>query len=69
MKTSIRKLKPCTVPGRASAEHGVVLLDGPDGVAVAMTPEAAALTAESLRNAAQLASAQVQSPPAADETP
>ena len=48
-------LKPCELPGHASVEDGVVLLDGPDGVAVSMTPQAAALTAESLRQAAELA--------------
>jgi hypothetical protein len=48
-------LKPCEIPGHASVEDGVVLLDGPDGVAVSMTPQAAALTAESLWQAAELA--------------
>lgn len=41
--------------GRASAEEGVVILDGPNGVAVTMTPEAATQTAESLKAAAELA--------------
>jgi hypothetical protein len=50
--------KPREDAGRASAEDGVVILDGPDGVAVTMTPEAAALTAESLQAAAQLARTQ-----------
>ena len=50
-------LKPCEHPGKASAEDGVVLLDGPDGVAVAMTPDAAAQTAESLLRAAAQARA------------
>ena len=45
-------LRPCESPGTASAEEGVVLLDGPDGVAVAMTAEAAMRTAESLLAAA-----------------
>jgi hypothetical protein len=45
-------LKPCELPGKATAEDGVVVLDGPDGVAVTMTPEAAELTAESLHAAA-----------------
>ncbi|CAN5512473.1 hypothetical protein BH11PSE7_BH11PSE7_06500 [soil metagenome] len=45
-------LKPCEDAGLASVEEGVVLLDGPDGVAVAMTAEAALLTAENLRRAA-----------------
>ena len=45
-------LQPCDTPGEASVEQGVVLLDGPDGVAVAMTPDAAARTADRLREAA-----------------
>lgn len=44
--------------GKASAEHGVVILDGPDGVAVTMTAEAAARTADSLHDAASQALAQ-----------
>jgi hypothetical protein len=47
--------RPCEAPGIASVEDGVVLLDGPDGIAVSMTPEAARATAESLRKAAELA--------------
>jgi hypothetical protein len=47
--------KPCAAPGTATAEQGVVLLDGPEGVAVAMTADAAARTAESLLAAAALA--------------
>jgi hypothetical protein len=35
-------MEPEAAPGVAVADHGIVLLDGPDGVAVAMTPEAAA---------------------------
>ena len=46
---------PERLPGEAVAEQGVVLLDGPDSVAVAMTPEAARATAASLTNAAALA--------------
>lgn len=45
-------LKPFDEAGEASVEEGYVLLDGPDGVAVAMTPDAAARTAESLLAAA-----------------
>lgn len=44
--------------GKASAEDGVVILDGPDGVAVTMTAEAAARTADSLHEAASQALAQ-----------
>ena len=36
-------------------QDGVVLLDGPGGVAVTMTPEAAELTADSLHAAASQA--------------
>lgn len=50
--------EPLTEPGIASAEGGLVLLDGPDGVAVTMTAEAAARTGESLLAAAQKAQAQ-----------
>ena len=47
-----------TVGGIATAEQGVVILDGPDGVAVAMTPEAAESTARSLLAAAEEAASQ-----------
>ena len=39
--------------GRAVAEGGIVVLDGPDGVAVSMTPDAAEATAQSLAAAAR----------------
>lgn len=39
-------------PGEAVAEDGVVLLDGPGGVAVSLTPAAASQTAASLMRAA-----------------
>ncbi|RYF58781.1 MAG: hypothetical protein EOO27_11445 [Comamonadaceae bacterium] len=52
------KAEPRKDAGRASAENGVVVLDGPDGVAVTMTVEAAVLTAESLQAAAELARTQ-----------
>ena len=45
-------------PGVACAEQGFVLLDGPDGTAVAMTPEAAAATGRSLIAAAEEAAGQ-----------
>jgi hypothetical protein len=44
--------------GKAVAESGLVLLDGPDGVAVAMTPEAARETAVELMAAADEAAGQ-----------
>jgi hypothetical protein len=56
--TQSDKLKPREDAGQASAESGVVILDGPDGVAVTMTADAAVLTAASLEAAAELARAQ-----------
>lgn len=44
--------EPFDQPGEASAEEGLVLLDGPDGVAFAMTPEAAEATGRRLVTAA-----------------
>lgn len=45
--------------GHATAEDGVVILDGPDGVAVTMTADAAALTAQRLHEAALVARQQI----------
>lgn len=45
-------------PGVATAEEGQVMLDGPDGVAVTMTPDAATETANSLMAAAERARGQ-----------
>lgn len=45
-------------PGVASAEDGLVVLDGPDGAALTMTPLAAVNTAHSLLRAAQEAEQQ-----------
>jgi hypothetical protein len=50
--------KPESVAGKAVADHGVVLLDGPDGVAVAMTPDCAEGTARELLAAAAAANRQ-----------
>lgn len=44
--------RPLNVAGDASAEAGVVMLDGPDGVAVAMLPDAAEETGRRLIAAA-----------------
>ena len=52
-------LRPETEPGTATAEDGVVLLDGPDGIAATRTPAAARGTGESLLEAAALAEAQL----------
>lgn len=43
-------------PGKATAEAGLVLLEGPDGIAVTLTPHAARETGESLIRAANIAS-------------
>lgn len=51
--------QPETEPGIASAEDGLVVLDGPDGVAVTMTPDAAHKTGQSLITAAELAERQI----------
>jgi hypothetical protein len=45
-------------PSRVYAVHGEVVLDGPDGVGLSMTPEAAAETARRLAQAAEEARAQ-----------
>ncbi|MEC3911561.1 hypothetical protein U5A82_14130 [Sphingobium sp. CR2-8] len=48
--------------GKAVAEQGQVMLDGPDGIAISMTPEAAEGTAHALLRAASDAKAQRSSP-------
>jgi hypothetical protein len=52
MMDSKSPLKPRHDAGVATAIDGVVVLDGPDGVAVTMTADAAAQTADSLHAAA-----------------
>jgi hypothetical protein len=54
-----RRREPHHASGIATAEQGLVLLDGPNGVAVAMTPDAADETARSLTAAAAEARTQV----------
>ena len=58
MGQKISHAEPEEEPGVASAEQGVVLLDGPDGVAIAMTPAAAEETGRRLMAAAQEAVSQ-----------
>lgn len=50
---------PETQAGVATAEDGMVVLDGPDGIAVTMTPAAARGTGESLIEAARRAEEQL----------
>lgn len=49
-------------PGIATAEGGLVLLDGPDGVAITLTPQAAESTGQSLLDAARDALKQTETP-------
>ena len=58
MNTSYPGPQPEVEPGIATAEDGLVILDGPDGVAVTMTSDAAARTGQSLIAAARLAEGQ-----------
>lgn len=58
MRDPTDELQPETQPGIATAEGGLVFLDGPDGVATTMTPEAAAGTGQSLIDAAAIAERQ-----------
>lgn len=58
MRKPTDELQPETQPGIATAEGGLVFLDGPDGVATTMTPEAAAGTGQSLIDAAATAERQ-----------
>jgi hypothetical protein len=51
--------QPQSEPGIANAEEGLVVLDGPDGLAVTMTADAAARTGRSLITAAEIAVLQV----------
>jgi len=53
---------PEEIAGQAVAERGVVVLDGPSGVAVTMTPDAADGTAHSLIGAAAEARRQLAGP-------
>ena len=45
-------------PSTVAAEEGAVVVDGPDGVAVTLTPEAAAETSDRLLDAATMAAGQ-----------
>lgn len=50
--------QPRDDPGLASAENGLVILDGPNGLAVTMTADAAVKTGQSLIAAARRAEEQ-----------
>lgn len=51
--------QPSNLPGVASAENGQVVLDGPSGTALTMTPIAALATAQSLMAAVSIAEGQL----------
>ncbi len=62
--------KPLSDPAIAVAEEGLVILDGPAGLAITMTAQAAAGTGRSLIDAAAQAEQQQRSgPDAADPKP
>jgi hypothetical protein len=48
-------IKPYDVPANVTAEQGEVMLDGPDGLAVSFTPDAASKSATALAEAANAA--------------
>jgi hypothetical protein len=58
---------PQAEPGVATAEDGVVLLDGPDGLALTLTPDAAERTGRSLIDAAEVARTQSPAVPEAED--
>jgi hypothetical protein len=66
MTTPNNERRPETQPGVASAEDGLVILDGPDGVAVTMTAAAAAETGHNLLEAARAAQKQIETTPRAE---
>ena len=49
---------PHDTPTKATAEQGLVMLDGPGGLALSMTPAAADASAKALARAAEEAEAQ-----------
>ena len=51
--------EPFDRAGVASAEEGTVVLDGPDGIAITLTAEAALQTGRSLMEAAEEARLQI----------
>jgi hypothetical protein len=52
------KNTPYDTPSDVTAENGEVLIDGPDGIAISMTPDAAAETSDRLLHGAAQAQGQ-----------
>jgi hypothetical protein len=50
--------QPHDIPTKATAEQGEVMLDGPDGLALSFTPDAAAKSAAAMAKAATKAGRQ-----------
>ena len=44
--------KPCAEPSDVAAEEGEVIVDGPEGIALSLTPEAAHETSNRLKRGA-----------------
>jgi hypothetical protein len=57
---------PHTTPGEVAAEHGEVLIDGPNGLTTALTPDAAEETGKRLIDAADEARRQEPASPEAE---
>ncbi len=53
---------PYSTPSKVTPIEGEVVLDGPDGVAVSVTPDAAEVTAARLWDAAHVARSQEPAP-------
>lgn len=51
-------IKVHDIPTTVTAEEGEVMLDGPDGLAVSFTPDAASKSASAIAEAARLAQLQ-----------
>lgn len=58
---------PHDTPTKASAEDGEVMLDGPDGLAVSLTPNAAEASAIAIAEAANIARGQTPRPKSAHD--
>jgi len=58
--------KPHDIPTEVTAERGEVMLDGPDGLALSLTPHAAAKSAVALAEAASKAGRQTKDEPLED---
>ncbi|MEO9130182.1 MAG: hypothetical protein ABI240_03125 [Sphingomonas sp.] len=58
--------EPHDTPTKATAERGEVILDGPGGLALSLTPHAAAKSAAAMAKAADKATRQTEDAPIGD---